>query len=229
MRPKSSKSSIEEETDSVSEKTTEDSCRATLLSLTAFSACLGFILFVTGCIITSYYNAFIDFITGRYTEGSIFLIIIGLLVIAVSGLGQLNLGKYPGKFSISLISGFYAAIRSDYILMTTFLTIMVFCVISEIIGSITMFALNKDWTQEMETRERLLMSLKNYSGKDTAEMKVWDLMQTDLQCCGVNNYSDYHSSILFLDKQELPRSCCGPLKLDKIGNIEKCRFVHFLS
>merc|ERR1711874_910204 len=204
MRPKSSKSSIEEETDSVSEKTTEDSCRATLLSLTAFSACLGFILFVTGCIITSYYNAFIDFITGRYTEGSIFLIIIGLLVISVSGLG------------------FYAAIRSDYILMAIFLTIMVFCVISEIIGSITMFALNKDWTQEMATRERLLKSLQNYSGKDEAEMKVWDLMQTDLQCCGVNNYTDYHSSILFLDKQELPRSCCGPLKLDKIGNIEKC-------
>ena len=93
MRPKSSKSSIEE-TDSVSEKTTEDSCRTTLMSLTSFSACLGFILFVTGCIITSYYNAFLDFITGRYTEGSIFLIIIGLLVISVSGLGQLNLGKY---------------------------------------------------------------------------------------------------------------------------------------
>ena len=103
MRPKSSKSSIEEEeeTASVREKTAEDSCRATLLSLTSFSACLGFILFLTGCIITSYYNAFIDFITGRYTEGSIFLIVIGLVVIAVSGLGQLNLGKYGGKFSLS--------------------------------------------------------------------------------------------------------------------------------
>ena len=113
--------------------------------------------------------------------------------------------------------------------MTTFLTIMVFCVISEIIGSITMFALNKDWTQEMATRERLLMSLKDYSGTDNAEMKVWDLMQTDLECCGVNGYSDYHSSVLFLDKEELPRSCCGPLKIDKIGNAEKCRFVHFLK
>ena len=101
MRPKSSKSSIEE-TDSVSDKTTEDNCRATLLSLTTFSACLGFVLFVTGCVITSYYNAFLDFITGRYTEGSIFLIIIGLLVISVSGLGQLNLGKYLGKLSLHL-------------------------------------------------------------------------------------------------------------------------------
>ena len=101
MRPKSSKSSIEE-TDSVSDKTTEDNCRATLLSLATFSACLGFVLFVTGCVITSYYNAFLDFITGRYTEGSIFLIIIGLLVISVSGLGQLNLGIYLGKLSLHL-------------------------------------------------------------------------------------------------------------------------------
>ena len=82
-----SKSSIEE-TDSESEKTTEDGCRALLLGLTSFSLLLGTILFITGCIITSYYNAFIDFITGRYTESSIFCIIIGLLVISVSGLGQ---------------------------------------------------------------------------------------------------------------------------------------------
>ena len=131
--------------------------------------------------------------------------------------------------SPSLISGFYAAIRSDYILMTTFLTIMVFCVISEIIGSITMFALNKDWTQEMETRERLLKSLRSYSGKDNVEMEVWDLMQTDLQCFGVNSHSDYHSSVLFLDKEELPRSCCGPLQIDKFGKTEKCRFGNFLK
>ena len=86
MKPKASKSSIEE-TDSVTEKTSETGCRMLLIGLTGLSACLGFILFVTGCIITSYYNAFIDFITGRYTESSIFLIVIGMLIILVSGLG----------------------------------------------------------------------------------------------------------------------------------------------
>ena len=89
MRPKVSKSSIEEPDGiSVSEKAVEDGCRALLLGLTSFSAFLGLILFITGCIITSYYNAFIDFITGRYTESSIFCIVIGMLVISLSGLGQ---------------------------------------------------------------------------------------------------------------------------------------------
>ena len=123
----------------------------------------------------------------------------------------------------SVILGFYAAIRSDCIKMTVFLTIMVFCIFSEIIGSITMFALNKDWTQEMETRDRLLESLRKYSGSEEVESEVWDLMQTDLQCCGVRGHQDYLSSTLFLDKEELPRSCCGPLQIDKIGNIAKCR------
>lgn len=121
------------------------------------------------------------------------------------------------------MTGFYAALRSDYIAMTTFLTIMVFCIISELIGSITMFALNKDWTQEMETRERLLESLQKYSGPDHLEMKVWDLLQTDLQCCGVKGYQDYHSSALYLHNQQLPRSCCGPLQIDKLANVAKCR------
>lgn len=188
----------------MTEKTSETGCRMLLIGLTGLSACLGFILFVTGCIITSYYNAFIDFITGRYTESSIFLIVIGMLIISVSGLGL------------------YAAVRSDSITMTTFLTIMVFCICSEIIGSITMFALNKDWTQEMETRERLLESLHKYSGSDQLEMEVWDLLQSDLQCCGVKSYQDYQSSALYLEKEQLPRSCCGPLQIDRLGNIAKC-------
>ena len=110
--------------------------------------------------------------------------------------------------------------------MTTFLTIMVFCICSEIIGSITMFALNKDWTQEMETRERLLESLHKYSGSDQLEMEVWDLLQSDLQCCGVKSYQDYQSSALYLEKEQLPRSCCGPLQIDRLGNIAKCRSDH---
>ena len=87
MEPKVSKSSIEE-TYSVTEKTAEKGCRVFLMALSSVSASLGLILFITGCIITSYYNAFVDFITGRYTESSIFLIIIGIFVISVSGLGQ---------------------------------------------------------------------------------------------------------------------------------------------
>ena len=79
------KSSIEDDPDD--DKMTEDTCRAFLMALTSFSGTLGFLIFITGCIVTTNYNLFIDFITGRYSESSIFMILIGLIIIVVSAIG----------------------------------------------------------------------------------------------------------------------------------------------
>ena len=106
--------------------------------------------------------------------------------------------------------------------MTTFLTIMVFCVISEVIGSITMFALNQDGRQQVELRTRLISSLEQYDVKPDYQTDAWDILQTDLQCCGVSGHQDYQSSPFFIKKNELPISCCGPLELDTMGHAEKC-------
>ena len=106
--------------------------------------------------------------------------------------------------------------------MTTFLTIMVFCVISEVIGSITMFALNKDGRQQMELRSRLISSLEKYDVDTDALTDAWDIIQTDLQCCGVTGQQDYQTSPFFIKKNQLPISCCGPLELDTMGHAEKC-------
>jgi len=197
---KAKKSSIEVTSESI----TEDTCRVFLLALTGFSGSLGFILFISGCVVTSQYNLFLDFITGSYTESSVFLLLIGIVVITVSALG------------------FYASLKSDYILMTTFLTIMVFCVISEVIGSITMFALNKDGRQQMELRNRLISSLEQYDVDTDTLTDAWDIIQTDLQCCGVTGQQDYQTSPFFIKKNQLPISCCGLLELDTMGHAEKC-------
>lgn len=83
---KAKKSSIEVTSESI----TEDTCRVLLLALTGFSGSLGFILFISGCVVTSQYNLFLDFITGSYTESSVFLLLIGIVVITVSALGRHN-------------------------------------------------------------------------------------------------------------------------------------------
>ena len=85
------KSSIEESAEKTSnedeERTTEDTARVFLLAITGFCGTLGIVLFITGCVITSQYNLLLDFITGKYTESSIFLILLGLIVTTVSALG----------------------------------------------------------------------------------------------------------------------------------------------
>ena len=86
------KSSIEESAEKKTsnedeERTTEDTARVFLLAITGFCGTLGIILFITGCVITSQYNLLLDFITGKYTESSIFLILLGLIVTTVSAIG----------------------------------------------------------------------------------------------------------------------------------------------
>jgi len=184
---------------------TEDTCRVFLLALTSFTGLSGIVLFITGCVVTSQYNLFLNFLTGKYTESSVFLILLGIIVIIVSSIG------------------FYASLKSHYVLMTTFVTVMIICVICEVIGSITMFALNQDGQQQTEIRNKLVTSLQAYDVTPDAMTDAWDMIQTDLECCGVSGPRDFRQSPFFREKSHLPVSCCGPLVLDVQGQAEKCR------
>ena len=64
--------------------------RKLLIGITSFSILLGFIMMVMGCIMLSQYSVFLDFVTTRYTETAVFLLVIGLLTMAVSGTGDLH-------------------------------------------------------------------------------------------------------------------------------------------
>ena len=112
------------------------------------------------------------------------------------------------------ILGFYASLRSHYIMMMTFLSLMILSIICEVIGSITMFALNQDVRQQMMLRQRMQDSLNENDSHNI----TWDMVQTDLQCCGVINHQDYPSQL-----SSLPISCCGPLRLDSMNQAEDCR------
>lgn len=106
--------------------------------------------------------------------------------------------------------------------MTTFLTLMIICVVCEVIGSITMFALNQDGHQQAALRARLLATLAEYGGEADTVTGSWDMVQTDLGCCGVAGPADYQPTPFFQQVNHLPASCCGPLEVDVTGSAEKC-------
>ena len=64
--------------------------RKLLIGITILSILLGLIMMVMGCIMLSQYSVFLDFVTTRYTETAVFLLVIGLLTMAVSGTGDLH-------------------------------------------------------------------------------------------------------------------------------------------
>ena len=69
-------------------KKTEKSFRGLLLGLTGVSMFLGVILLIVGAVVVSGYSVYLDFITGRYMESAVFILVMGIIVITVSAIGK---------------------------------------------------------------------------------------------------------------------------------------------
>jgi hypothetical protein len=149
--------------------------RKLLIGITSFSILLGFIMMVMGCIMLSQYSVFLDFVTRRYTETAVFLLVIGLFTMAVSG------------------TGLYAAVMQHFCLMTVFLSVMVAVVVMEVLASVTFFALNNDPAVHSDTNAMLKSTLQRYGseGNPPASEDAWNLIQVELQCCGLSGPEDY--------------------------------------
>lgn len=174
--------------------------RKLLIGLTSFSILLGFIMMVVGCIMLSQYSVFLDFVTPRYTETAVFLVVIGLFTMAVSG------------------TGLYAAVMQHFCLMTVFLAVMVAVVVMEVLASVTFFALNNDPAVHSDTNAMLKKTLQRYGseGNPPASEDAWNLIQVELQCCGLSGPEDYPA------KGPLPTSCCSELRINVV-KVEECR------
>ena len=62
--------------------------RRILLFLTASSSLLGLVLLVVGAVTLAEYSVFLDFVTPRYTETAVFLLVMGVIIVGISALGQ---------------------------------------------------------------------------------------------------------------------------------------------
>lgn len=62
--------------------------RKLLVALTVVSVLLGLVLVVVGSVLLARYNVFLDFVTPRYTETAIFLLVMGILIIGISVVGE---------------------------------------------------------------------------------------------------------------------------------------------
>ena len=93
--------------------------------------------------------------------------------------------------------------------MVLFLSVMVSILFIEVIASIATFAsISNKGQRDAGMRDQLKESIDKYSNDDHS-MSAWDLLQTELDCCGLNTVDDWGK----FEKKEkhLPRSCCGDL------------------
>lgn len=177
-------------------KITSSKSRTILLVLEGISLVLGLILMLVGSLVVAEYNTYLDFITGRYQETAVFILVMGIVVTVVSTIG------------------FYAAFNTHFCLMATFLSIMVVVVVMELIAAVITLTLPHGMSHQMETRKMLKQTLEKY--QDGSSIKAWSRIQTELSCCGLQGVEDYTSD-------NLPVSCCSALAIDTFGEPEKCR------
>jgi len=186
--------------------------RCVLLLLTGGSLLLGLVLLIVGFVMISGYNVFLDFITGSYKESAVGILVMGVIVVCISSLG------------------FYAALKSHSYTMAIFLICMVLAIICELLASATI-QLTKEKSQDLGMQKKLRNYIHMYgsdSFKDQTD--AWDLIQTELECCGLAGVEDYANSTFLSQTGQLPRSCCGPLQIvdsryiwPDIDKIEPCR------
>ena len=89
-------------------------------------------------------------------------------------------------------------------------------------AGITAFVMKGDLTDGIETK--MVDGMDNYGGEDYGGVTdTWDFVQQELQCCGVNNYTDWGRVDGWM-QGVVPNSCCkvGPsFEVDAIINFDK--------
>ncbi|XP_044262951.1 tetraspanin-1 [Tribolium madens] len=121
-------------------------------------------------------------------------------------------------FIVSFL-GYCGALRESQCLLTTYGICLLVILIAEIAVACLTVAYKPK--AEEETRKLLKSTIENYysppENKDAVTL-MWDHLQANLKCCGVNNYTDYRSSTKWTNSGKvIPESCCvlegDPLKL----------------
>lgn len=59
-------------------------------------------------------------------------------------------------------------------------------------------------------------------GREIKLQLTWDHLQRELECCGVDNYTDWHYSVHWPNNEYTPDSCCDPMHFSGNSSLENC-------
>ncbi|XP_045491544.1 CD63 antigen-like [Colias croceus] len=118
-----------------------------------------------------------------YTSAPVILIIVGLIVFIVAFFGCCG------------------AVKENHCMIVTFSVFLLMIFIAELAVGIAGYVKHQDL--ETSIVRSLNESLKHYS-TDTDIQKNYDIIQTDLQCCGIYGPGDWANNSL-----PIPSSCCA--------------------
>jgi len=153
--------------------------------ISIFIFCLaGLVLLITGIYLLPKPTSYLFFAGEDFEAISSFIIGLGSCVLLGSALG---------------VYGVFNDISSLIYLYSFFL----FCIITAQ-GAVTVSAVTVSYKIDVTLHQEMIFSIEEYkeNSKNTETM-AWNIMQSSLHCCGINNYTDW----LLLPSLTVPSSC----------------------
>lgn len=159
----------------------------------------GMVLLFLGIYLHTQYSTYYDFMDSSFYTFAIWCLVMGVIVCLVSFLGL------------------YGSIREDYCALLAFSVALTIVLCLEIAMGVGAFAMANEDKLVRSIARKMKNSMNNYGPiKNQGVTKVWDILQTDFKCCGVEFPGDWAMtpwSRKNPQSDELPNSCCQALPL----------------
>jgi len=131
-------------------------------------------------------KSYLDFLSDNYLNTPILIIILGCVIFVIAFFGWMG------------------AWKESSCMIYTYAVFLAIILIAELGAGIAAFALKGDLKNVIEDKMTEGMMNYNKEGHEGVQ-NAWDVLQTDLGCCGSNNYTDWAAT---LGNGNVPDSCC---------------------
>ncbi|XP_076640075.1 CD63 antigen [Colletes latitarsis] len=156
-------------------------------------AITGIVFIAVGTVILVVYGGYNNFMDSWFFVAPVLMIVVGAIVFIVSFFGCCG------------------AVKENHCMIITFSVLLLLIFALELGAGISGYMMRGEVRQMVENR--LNATMENYLSNDDIR-KSWDIMQHDLQCCGMRSSNDW-AHVGFVENI-IPNSCCREVPIDSI-------------
>jgi len=165
-------------------------------------AITGVVFISVGAVILGRYNGYSTFVDNWVFAAPVLMIIVGVVVFLVSFFGCCG------------------AVKENHCMIITFSVLLLLIFALELGAGISGYMMRGEIGNMLHNHLNETMPLYR---KNIEIQRSWDVMQHDMECCGINGSTDWWSSGQFVDPN-LPASCCK-----EIAANGQCEYNHASS
>ncbi|XP_012229466.1 CD63 antigen [Linepithema humile] len=163
-----------------------------MFAFNLFFVITGIVLMSTGLVIHGVYHNYQHFLDNSFFSVPSLLIAVGSIILFIAFFGCCG------------------SLRENHCMIITFSTLLAVIFILEIIGGTMGYVMRGRIATIVE--EKMVNTMPKYNNSKEIQF-VWDQLQRDFKCCGMNNATDWTSKPFNLSG--IPMSCCD----DTVGAI----------